>query len=525
MNSVADFLETLVGLIWGNWLVAVLIATGIFLTVRLRFPQITGFTHALKILSGKYDKKTDPGEISHFQALSAALSATLGLGNIAGVAIAITAGGPGALVWMWVTGFFGMATKAASCTLAVKYRTVNADGSVAGGPMYTITRGMGEKFKPLAVIFSVLTVISSFGAISMFQSNQVASAFSHNLGIDPFHTGLILVAMVALVIIGGIKRIGYVAGQLVPFMTAIYLSGAVVVVALHASEIPAAFALIFTDAFSGEAAAGGVLGEVIRQGVRRGTFSNEAGLGSAPIAHAASRTGKPVREGLVALLEPFIDTIIVCTMTGLVIIFSGAYRPLGQVTVVEDGGRIQLQLREAHGLYENDRIQIKSDDDVLGSVLVLKVKDDLTAAAQIPLNEYRKPSFQVAAGQTVAYETGARLTTAAFDESLRGFGSIFITIAIFLFAFSTMISWSYYGETGMVFLTGRKGLHFFRSVFLIFILTGSVWHIAPVLNFADSAFGLMAIPNLIALWALNGKVKKEFDTYFSEMKSASEKPE
>ena len=442
---IATALEQAVGLIWGMWLVVLLAGTGLFLTIRLGLPQVRGFRHSIDLLRGKYDDEHDPGEISHFQALSAALSATIGLGNIAGVAIAVSTGGPGALVWMWLIGFIGMATKAASCTLSVLYRKVDPDGTVRGGPMYYIEQGLGPSWRPVAMLFAGLVAIASFGGGNMFQANQVAEAMGNAYGLPRWLTGLALAGGVALVIIGGIRRIGQVASRLVPAMCLIYLGGAATVLLIHAGDIPAAFGIIFADAFTGNAVAGGVLGEVIRQGVRRGTFSNEAGLGSAPIAHAAAKTNWAAREGLVAMLGPFIDTIVVCTMTGLVIVITGFHTRYEEISV------------------------------------------------------------------------GVGLTAAAFDSVLTGFGTFFVNTAVLLFAFSTMISWSYYGEQGAWYLFGRRASLPFKAVFVVMIFVGAVWKLDSVVNFSDASFGLMAVPNVLALLLLSGKIRAEHHRYFSAM--------
>lgn len=313
--------------VWGPVMIILLVGTGLFLTIRLKMIQFRGFRHAWALVLGKHDNPEDQGEISHFQALSAALAATIGTGNIAGVATAIAAGGPGAVFWMWITAVVGMATKYASCTLGVKFRKVADDGVVSGGPMYYIQYGLGWKW--LAVLFAMFTAIASFGIGNMVQSNSVAQPLEDLLGIPSYVSGIIMAILVGLVIIGGIKRIGIVVASIVPFMAAVYVIGAMVIILYNYTSIIPSLQLIVVDAFTPSAAAGGFAGavvmETIRYGVARGIFSNEAGLGSAPIAHAAARTNEPVREGLVASLGPFIDTLVVCTMTALVIVMSGAW--------------------------------------------------------------------------------------------------------------------------------------------------------------------------------------------------------
>ncbi len=332
--SIGDLISKLDSFIWGPPLMVLLVGTGLYLTGWMRLVQWRGFVHAIKILSGKFDKKGDPGEVSHFSALSTALSATIGTGNIVGVAAAVIAGGPGAVFWMWITAVVGMATKFTSCTLAVHFRKLDTSGEVHGGPMYYIERGLGKKWRWLAVLFAVFAVTASFGIGNMFQVNNVAAAVNSLLyGADAasvpavnIYVGIICSFAVAAVILGGIKRIAAFASKIVPFMCVFYVLAALVILARFAAEIPHGIELILTQAFTApESVAGGLLGGVIRSGVSRGLFSNEAGLGSAPMAHAAARTKEPIREGLVALLEPFIDTLMICSLTGLVIVCTGAY--------------------------------------------------------------------------------------------------------------------------------------------------------------------------------------------------------
>ena len=332
--GIAEFLSGLNDLVWGTPLMVLLVGTGLYLSIRMRLVQGRGFIHAIKILAGKFDKESDPGEVSHFSALATALSATIGTGNIVGVAAAILIGGPGARFWMWVTAAVGMATKFASCTLAVHFRRVDKYGEVHGGPMYFIERGMGARWRWLAVLFAVFAATASFGIGNMFQANNVASAINALIyGPDAASdntvdiiVGIICSVSVAAVILGGIKRIAAFSSKLVPFMCVLYVGAGLLILIKNAAHIPHAFGVIFHQAFHApDAVAGGLLGGVIRSGVARGLFSNEAGLGSAPMAHAAAKTKEPIREGLVALLEPFIDTLMICTLTGLVIVTTGAY--------------------------------------------------------------------------------------------------------------------------------------------------------------------------------------------------------
>lgn len=449
MEKLNEILGTIAGYVWNVPMVVALVGTGILLTIILGLPQIRGFWHAIQVVRGKYDDPNDPGEITHFQALCTALSATVGLGNIAGVAVAIKAGGPGAIFWMVLTGLVGMSTKFAECTLAVKYRKIDDRGEVHGGPMHYIVIGLGEKWKPLAVFFAFACIAGSFGAANMFQTNQVASILKGNFNIAPAISGAVLAIMTGIVIIGGIKRIGKVTSVLVPFMGGAYVLGAIFAIAINFDKVPHLFYQIFHDAFNGTAAAGGFAGvavsQVLIQGVRRACFSNEAGLGSAPIAHSATSTKEPVREGVVALLEPFIDTVIICTMTALVIMISGEWT------------------------------------------------SDLT---------------------------GVELTAAAFDSAIPGFGKFFVPIAVFLFAYSTLLSWSYYGEKaiGFLFPGSTKALLGYKGLFCILAFLGSLWAIGPVLNFSDIMLGLMVIPNLIGVIFLLPKLREETKNYFEKLK-------
>lgn len=451
METLNSILSTAVGYVWGLPLVIILVGTGLFLSLFLGGAapiQFRGFFHAIQVVRGKYDDPDDPGEISHFQALCTALSATVGLGNIAGVAVAIHVGGPGATFWMIVVGLLGMATKFAECSLAVMYRRVDKKGIVHGGPMHYIERGLGKKWKPLAVFFALAAMVSSFGAANMFQTNQVAMILNSSFGVPPLATGLIIAILVAIVIIGGIKRIGRVTSFLVPVMGAVYILGALLVIVMNLEKVPALLAQIVTDAFTGTAATGGFAGiavqQVLIQGVRRACFSNEAGLGSAPIAHAAAATKEPIREGVVALLEPFIDTVVICTMTALVILISGAW--------TQDANGVQL-------------------------------------------------------------------TATAFDSAIPGFGTIFVPIAVSLFAYSTLLSWSYYGERSVDYLWGEKGILLYKLCFCTLAVVGAVWAIEPVLNFSDMMLGLMVVPNLIAVVLLYPKLQKETKSYFKKLEA------
>lgn len=537
LQAFTEILGSMAGTAWGIPTVVVLVGTGIYLTFRMGLMQIRGFGHAVALVSGKYDHKDDPGEVSHFQALSTALSATVGTGNIAGVATAIALGGPGAVFWMWVTAFVGMATKFTSCTLAVHFRSIHDQGEVSGGPMHTIAKGLN--FYVLAAMFSLFTLIASFGIGNMVQANSVADglgfvlkeiinkeevevlskseiktiieqsyqehgkflqanalALAFNEKIKQKHNqeiletsiltslssnyldkhsnnilsdiaiadaykglynlhfnkiekqyhwilGLILAIAVGLVILGGIKRIANVASIIVPFMAIFYVGAALIILLLNIDKIPSAFVTIFNLALNPWAVGGGAIGAAIQYGVARGVFSNEAGLGSAPMAHAAAKTKEPVREGLVAMLEPFIDTIIICTMTALVIVIVGAW----------------------------------GDDKPVGL-------------------------------------TGAALSAFAFKEVLGLAGALVVGFGLMFFAYSTMIAWSYYGDRSAEYLFGHRAVLPYRIIYTILVFVGATVPLNLVWNFADVANVFMAIPNLISLIFLTALVKKLSDDYF-----------
>jgi len=453
-----DFFDALISeidsFVWGPYfLIPLLVGGGIFMTLRLRLIQVFGFKHAWSILSGKYDNERDLGEITHLQALSTALSATIGTGNIAGVATAIAAGGPGAVFWMWVTAVFGMSLKYSSCLLAIKFRKENPDGSVSGGPMHFISIGLGKKW--LGWLFALFAVIASFGIGNMVQANSVANPLYDNFQIPKLATGLTIAFLAGLVIIGGIQRIARVAQRIVPFMSLLYVAGAVVILIRYYSLIPQTFGQIFYYAFNPHAAAGGFLGSTVamtlRFGIARGVFSNESGLGSAPIAHAAARTNEPVREGLVAMLGPLIDTLIICTMTALVILVTGVW------TLKGDGGA---------GL------------------------------------------------------NGATLSSTAFDAGIPGFGRYFVTFGLVFFAFSTVISWSYYGDRSTEFIFGPGSVKVYRILYIVLIPLGATVELKLIWNISDITNALMAIPNMIGVLLLSGVVARLTRDYFSRLKSS-----
>ena len=445
-NATGDAIQLPIVVVW-------LVLGALFFTLRFQFINFRGFRHGIDCVRGRYSDPGDAGEISHFQALTAALSATVGLGNIAGVAFAVGIGGPGAVFWMIIGGLIGMSSKFAECTLGQRYRTIDAEGRVTGGPMVYLRKGLAELGHPtlgrvLSVVFSVMCIGASFGGGNMFQANQSFAIVGQEIpmlasGGGQIGYGLLLVVLVGLVIIGGIRRIAEVAAILVPGMCLIYMTCGVLILLTHASEVPSALGLIVGDAFSFEAGLGGFVGTLV-QGFRRAAFSNEAGVGSAAIAHSAARTEEPIREGLVALLEPFIDTIVVCTTTALVIVVTGAW-----------------------------------NDPAAGS--------------------------------------GIGMTAWAFATVFPWFPKVLMGIAV-LFAFSTMISWSYYGERAWIFLFGEGSIIGFQVVFLVFTFAGVIFQNADVvLNFGDLMILGMAFPNIAGVVLLAGFVKADLDRYLSRL--------
>ena len=435
---------------------AMLVPTGLYFIIRLKFLNVTKLWHSIRVVAGKYDKEGDEGDVSHFKALTTALSATVGTGNIVGVSLAIYFGGPGAIFWMWVTGFLGMILKYAECTLSHKFRRFNSDGSVSGGPMYYMQYGLKSKIgkgaKILAVIFAVATVLCSLGTGNMAQANSMTDALNTSYSIDTWISGIFITALVLLVIVGGIKRIADVTSFLVPFMAIMYFMAAIIVLVVMYKDIPAAFGLILHDAFHGEyAKEAGVLGGLflaMTWGIRRGLFSNEAGQGSAPIAHAAAKTEYAAREGLVASLEPLVDTLIICTMTALVIIVTGAW-----------------------------------ESDIQG------------------------------VGMTIQ---GMKLGLG--ELGLQDWAEHVVTFGLVLFAFSTVISWSYYGTRAANYLFGEKYIKPYSYMYALFVFFGSIFSIDLVWHFVDMVITFMTIPNLIALLLLSGVLMKETKYYFDEMK-------
>lgn len=441
---------------WGLPLLILLIGGGIYLLILSRFLPFRFIGHAVNVLRGKYDNPDDPGEISHFQALSTALASTIGMGNIAGVAVAINIGGPGAMFWMWISAIIGMSTKFFTCTLAVMYRGKDSAGNIQGGPMYFIMEGLGKSWKPLAVFFSVCALI---GALPVFNVNQLKQAINDILlvpnGIEVSFMsnlciGLILVAITAVVILGGLNRISKTAEKLVPSMVIIYFVAVVFILFAYRSEVPKYLMLMITDAFDAnyfkkEEFLGGVLGGLILLGIRRGAFSNEAGIGTAPMAHGASKTSEPVREGLVAMLGPAIDTLFVCTLTALAILVTGVW-----------------QSSDANGV---------------------------------------------------------SLTAMAFNDAIPGIGKYVLLLCIATFSISSLFTYSYYGTKCMSFLFGDHNKHYYNYFYIASILLGATTSLSLMLNLIDGTFALMAIPTMTATLILAPKVVKEAKAYFIRMKN------
>ncbi|NQY25891.1 MAG: sodium:alanine symporter family protein [Piscirickettsiaceae bacterium] len=450
MELITDLIKQLNGIVWGPLMLVLILGTGLVLMIGLKGMPLAKLGYGFKMLwrGWNRDKQKGEGDITPFNALMTSLAATIGTGNIAGVATAIFLGGPGALFWMWMTALVGMATKYAEAVLAVHFREMDANGNKVGGPMYYIKNGLNKRFAWLATTFAIFGALAGFGIGNTIQANSVADVLSSNLGISPLATGLVMAVLVALVLIGGIKRIAVVAGKLVPFMAISYVLAGIIILVMHASLLPAAFELIFTHAFTPVAATGGFAGAAvwaaIRFGVARGIFSNEAGLGSAPIAHAAAKTNSPVRQGTVAMIGTFIDTIIVCSITGLVIIVSGVW---------------------------------------------------------------------------TSGETGASLSSLAFESVLPGFGGAIVSIGLCVFAFTTILGWSIYGEKCVEYLFGTRSIMPFRILWVLAVPLGAVANLSFIWLVADTLNALMALPNLIALLLLSPVVFKLTRDYFNKVEN------
>jgi AGCS family alanine or glycine:cation symporter len=545
MNKINDVLSIIDSYIGGSqWFVFLLLGTGIFFTIYLKFPQFRYLKHSFRIVRGKFDKKGDLGDTSHFQALTTALSGTVGTGNIAGVALAIHLGGPAALFWMLVTAAVGMTTKFVEVTLSHKYRETAEDGSIAGGPMYYMKNRLNLKW--LAVIFAVATIFSSFGTGNLPQINSISNSLFETFGINHMITGGILALLLGFVIIGGIKRIAKVTSRLVPIMAIIYFVGAMAVIIYNYQNIIPSLGAIFGHVFTGTAAVGGFLGGSIafafNRGVNRGLFSNEAGQGSAPIAHAAARAHEPVSEGLVALLEPFIDTIIICTLTGLVLLSSGVWTE-----------KIENQFQEADLIVLDSRFSEDNNEDVTKLRRFLAGRTDLplfTGSLDVVagviqnqpaiihsrsiaedvqvwndnqiysgeiefVNGKLARSGLVLTGKSLLHS--APLTTVAFTRSWLGdFGKYVVSVGLLLFAFSTAISWSYYGDRAVTYLFGSGKVIYYHIIYVIGFFLASFTDTTIIWTLSGITIALMTIPNLIGILSLAKEMKSEVKSFWKE---------
>jgi AGCS family alanine or glycine:cation symporter len=529
------------------WFPTLLLATGIFFTLYLGFPQIRYFKHAIGVTTGKFDKDGAKGDTSHFQALATALSGTVGTGNIGGVALALHLGGPAALFWMWMTAFFGMTSKFVEVTLSHKYRNETADGTMAGGPMYYMEKGLNAKW--LAIVFAIATVLSSFGTGNLPQINSIASGLESTFDLDPWITASVLSILLALVIIGGISRIAKVAATIVPTMAVIYLIGAFAVIIPNIGNIVPSFLSIFSNAFSGSAAVGGFLGAsfayAFDRGVNRGLYSNEAGQGSAPIAHAAARTDEPADEGMVSILEPFIDTIVICTITGLVILSSGVWME-----------KFENEFQRADMSFVSGSFTEGNAEDVssLFAYLSGEESEAQSYSGTITLNNgvpQNADAFTLIAARSVAENTiysrddspisgtvnvvdgqledltvvvtgdsllhSVPLTTRAFTRGLFGdFGQYIVSIGLMLFAFSTAIAWSYYGDRAMTYLFGTKSVLPYRIVYVLGFFTAALADTTVVWNISLITIVLMTVPNLIGILLMHKEMKATVTEYWEK---------
>ncbi len=554
MQELTNILTKLDGMIGGSpWFVYLLLGTGLFFTIYLVFPQIRFFKYALKIVRGKFDREGDEGDTSHFQALTTALSGTVGTGNIAGVALALHLGGPAALFWMLVTAMIGMTTKFVEVTLSHKYRDKASDGSISGGPMYYMKKRLNLKLPSgkilktgslLAIIFAIATIFSSFGTGNLPQINSISNSLFETFEIPHILTGAILSVLMAFVILGGIKRIAKVTQTLVPVMAIIYFVGALLVILYNYENIIPSIESIAAGVFKGSSATGGFLGASVafafNRGVNRGLFSNEAGQGSAPIAHAAARAHEPVSEGLVALLEPFIDTIIICMLTGLTLMASGVwsekyenrfqmadmeilrghYTDKNQVLLKEHlSGETPLPLFSGELNVTNGQpasgITILHARSVAEDVRILKNTNPFNGIIQVTNGQPAQPDQYTFEGKSLLHS--APLTTVAFSKSWLGeYGKYIVSIGLLLFAFSTAISWSYYGGRAVTFLFGIKGVIWYKAVYITGFFLASFTDTTIIWIFSGITIALMTIPNLIGLLFLHKEVKQEVKSFWKE---------
>ena len=548
MEAFHNLLKSMDGMLGGAWWFPyVLLGTGLFFTIYLKFPQVRYFKHAWKVVTGKYDKADAPGDTSHFRALTTALSGTVGTGNIGGVAFALFLGGPAALFWMWATAFFGMTTKFVEVTLSHKYRDKTPDGTMAGGPMYYMDKRLNMKW--LAVAFAIATVISSFGTGNLPQSNSIATSIEATFGFDPLIVGSVLGVLLALVILGGITRIAAVTSKIVPIMALIYVVGAFTVIFANIENVGPAFVSVFSDVFTGSAATGGFLGATIayafNRGVNRGLFSNEAGQGSAPIAHAAAKTDEPVAEGMVSILEPFIDTILICTITGLVILSSGVWKDKHVNTFdrtdmyilagdyVETNAADKQTLYayindiEGHGVSEfNGEIQVVNGKAVSQGFTIFNARsfadnvvfslgdadDNYTGTLKVVDGNLLKDNI-IVRGESLIHS--ASLTALAFTKGFFGeSGKYIVSVGLLLFAFSTAIAWSYYGDRAMTYLFGPRSVMPYRVVYVAGFVWAAVSDTTLVWTLSAVAIVVMTLPNLFGIFLLRKEMKESVAEYW-----------
>ncbi|WP_428101221.1 alanine/glycine:cation symporter family protein [Candidatus Rariloculus sp.] len=567
MDSLVAVVSTINNAIWHDYALLAVLGAGVLFTFWSGFGQYRALTHGVAVITGKYDDKSDPGAINHFQALSTALSATVGLGNIAGVAIAISLGGPGALFWMWMVGVAGMCLKMTEVTQSMLFRDTSDPGNPHGGPMWVCRRGIAQLAPSLApvgtiigVIFSLTLLVSTATGGNMFQAWNVADISFTYFGLPRWIAGVILTLAVGLVIIGGIKRIGEIAGRIVPFMCATYLLAGLLVIVVNISEVPAIFALIFTEAFSPSegigAFIGGTAGYGFLKGLQRAFFSSEAGQGSAPIAHSAAKTNEPVREGVVAGLEPFIDTIVVCTVTGLVILSSGVWNRDPALVhdtapsispVIADGG--QAAAAEGDIEWQMDSVRVTVADELVadaqmrdGTVVFVVVEAGANSETGLARSRvFGTLTGSDAAGWTVEFDRfdaaagvtptlvvdgvffdfkGASLTAKAFDRVFPGLGIWIVPMAAWLFAFSTIISWGYYGEQGIVYLLGQRSVMSYRVVYCMLILV-SVQFVRTQDEldlFSTFGTGLMLWVNVPIMLIFGPMAMRAYHDYFGRLR-------
>ncbi len=545
-NDLLNLLNDHIG--GSTWFVFLLLGTGVFYTIYLGFPQIRFFRHAVRCVLGRYDKKEDEGDTSHFQALSTALSGTVGTGNIGGVALAVHLGGPAALFWMLTTAFLGMTTKFVEVSLSHKYREKAEDGSIAGGPMYYMKNKLNLKW--LAAIFAFSTVLSSFGTGNMPQVNNIATSMFATFGINPMLTGGVLAVILGFVIIGGIKRIARITEKLVPGMAIIYFLGAFAVIFYNYDTIVPSFISVFSDVLTGSAAGGGFLGAgfayAFNRGVNRGLFSNEAGQGSAPIAHAAARAHEPISEGLVAILEPFIDTIVICTVTGLVLLSSGVWNEKlenkfqyadlqivsdtysednkeqveslfhhlsGRGTVPTFTGKLQVM----DGIITN-QVTVIHARSIAEDVRIYRDKQPFSGSIDVYNGAVQDTDYlYIWMGSSLIHS--AALTTEAFKRGLLGdFGQYIVAIGLLLFAFSTAISWSYYGDRAVTYLWGIKYVNYYRAVYVVGFFLASFTDTTIIWTISGITIALMTIPNLVGILLLHRDMKTTLKDYWADFK-------